>query len=65
MGKTEGITCCCYLYNFGFVLSIGRQPSGRTNRTFNRVCLSKQVHIALDDQTIENGTLHYIPGSHR
>ncbi|KAF6028151.1 hypothetical protein EB796_013549 [Bugula neritina] len=23
------------------------------------------VHIALDDQTIENGTLHYIPGSHR
>lgn len=23
------------------------------------------VHIALDDQTIENGTIHYIPGSHR
>lgn len=23
------------------------------------------VHIALDDQTEENGALHYIPGSHR
>jgi len=23
------------------------------------------VHIALDDQTIENGCLHYIPGSHK
>lgn len=23
------------------------------------------VHIALDDQTLENGCLHYIPGSHR
>jgi ectoine hydroxylase-related dioxygenase (phytanoyl-CoA dioxygenase family) len=24
-----------------------------------------QVHIALDDQKLENGVLHYIPGSHR
>jgi len=23
------------------------------------------VHIALDDQTVENGCLHYIPGSHK
>eukprot|EP01102_Stenamoeba_stenopodia_P007521 TRINITY_DN2104_c0_g1_i1.p1 TRINITY_DN2104_c0_g1~~TRINITY_DN2104_c0_g1_i1.p1 ORF type:complete len:250 (+),score=24.38 TRINITY_DN2104_c0_g1_i1:102-851(+) len=23
------------------------------------------IHIALDDQTVENGCLHYIPGSHR
>lgn len=23
------------------------------------------IHIALDDQTLENGCLHYIPGSHR
>jgi len=23
------------------------------------------IHIALDDQTIENGCLHYIPGSHK
>lgn len=23
------------------------------------------VHIALDDQTVENGAIHYIPGSHR
>jgi ectoine hydroxylase-related dioxygenase (phytanoyl-CoA dioxygenase family) len=23
------------------------------------------VHIALDDQTIENGTVHYVPGSHK
>ena len=22
------------------------------------------VHIALDDQTVENGTIHYVPGSH-
>lgn len=24
-----------------------------------------QVHIALDEQTVENGGLHFIPGSHR
>ena len=24
-----------------------------------------QCHIALDEQTLENGTLQYIPGSHR
>ena len=24
-----------------------------------------QIHIALEDQTEENGTLEYIPGSHR
>lgn len=24
-----------------------------------------QIHIALEDQTKENGTLYYIPGSHR
>jgi hypothetical protein len=24
-----------------------------------------QVHIALDDQTLENGALHWVPGSHR
>ena len=23
-----------------------------------------QVHIALDEQTVENGCIHYIPGSH-
>eukprot|EP00698_Gefionella_okellyi_P001016 TRINITY_DN1087_c0_g6_i2.p1 TRINITY_DN1087_c0_g6~~TRINITY_DN1087_c0_g6_i2.p1 ORF type:complete len:188 (-),score=21.72 TRINITY_DN1087_c0_g6_i2:342-905(-) len=23
------------------------------------------VHVALDDQTVENGCLHYIPGSHK
>ena len=23
------------------------------------------VHIALDDQTLENGALHWVPGSHR
>jgi ectoine hydroxylase-related dioxygenase (phytanoyl-CoA dioxygenase family) len=23
------------------------------------------IHIALDDQTLENGCLHYIPGSHK
>ena len=25
----------------------------------------RQVHIALDDQTIENGALHFVPGSHK
>ena len=24
-----------------------------------------QVHIALDEQTVENGGLHFVPGSHR
>ena len=23
------------------------------------------VHVALDDQTVETGGLHYVPGSHR
>lgn len=25
----------------------------------------EQVHIALDDQTVETGGLHFVPGSHR
>ena len=24
-----------------------------------------QVHIALDEQTVENGGLHFVPGSHK
>ena len=28
-------------------------------------CNHITVHIALDDQTLENGSLHFIPGSHR
>ena len=27
-------------------------------------CNILTVHIALDDQTEENGTVHYVPGSH-
>ena len=28
-------------------------------------CNHLTVHLALDDQTLENGSLHFIPGSHR
>ena len=28
-------------------------------------CNHITVHLALDDQTVENGSLHFIPGSHR
>ena len=30
-----------------------------------RVFYGYTVHIALDEQTVENGGLHFVPGSHR
>ena len=50
------------LYLFGFS-SLRHQDYSYWTRTKPMQHIT--VHVALDDQTVETGGLHYIPGSHR